>query len=197
MPSWFWEWLERRLGARRDAVSGGTAVMELHSSRLGNGIAGVCLALVLALNVHAVPPMQHMVPGVLDRLGHALRLEQTWGMFTTDQIPHGWFVVAGVLADGEEVDLLGGGGPVPWTRPDLVTAIYPSSRWIQMLHGYPKMAESPYWPSFAAYSCRAWNSRHDGDRRVERLSIVYVFTDTDRPGPEGLHPVVFLEHECE
>ncbi len=92
-------------------------------------------------------------------------------MYSTD-IPHGWFVVPGVLANGEEVDLLAGGGPVPWTQPELVTAIYPSSRWIQLLHGYPRLAESPYWPSFAAYFLA-------------------------RPGPEGLHPVTFVEQDCE
>jgi hypothetical protein len=193
IPSWFWVRLERRFGGALPEATG----VELSPSRLSNVIAGLCFALVLALNVHSVPAMQHMVPSVLDRLGRAMRLEQSWGMFTTDKIPHGWFVVPGRLANGEEVDLLGGGGPVPWTQPELVTAIYPSSRWIQLLHGYPQLADSPYWPSFAAYFCDAWNSRHDGDQRVERLSIGYVYRDLARPGPAGLHPEVFIEYECE
>ena len=193
IPSWFWVRLEHRFGA----AAPDPGALELQSGRLSNVIAGVCFALVLALNVHSVPAAQHLVPTALARLGRALRLEQSWGMFTTDKIPHGWFVVPGVLANGEEVDLLGGGGPVPWTQPELVTAIYPSSRWIQLLHGYPQLADSPYWPSFASYFCYAWNRQHDGDQRVQHLSIGYVYRDLARPGPAGLHPVVFYESECE
>ncbi len=189
IPSWFWE----RLGA----ASSGSDAPELQPSQAGNVIAGVCIGLVLALNVRSVPATQHMIPPVLERLGRVLRLEQSWGMFTTDQIPHGWFVVAGTLANGGEVDLLGGGGPVPWTQPELVTALYPSSRWIQVLHGYPRLAESPYWPSFAAYFCHAWNRGHDSDSRVVRVSIGYVYRDMNRPGPDGLHPKVFLEQACD
>ena len=131
-----------------------------------------------------------------DRVGQALRLTQNWGMFTTEQIPHGWFVVPGRLADGREVDLLGGGGAVPWERPPVVTSIYPSSRWLQLLHAYPRFDASPYWPSYAAFLCGDWNRRHDGPQRLQSLSIGYLYVQPSPAGPERLRHIVFLKHDC-
>ena len=191
IPTAFWDRLEERFRpGRRQAAS------PIRPTRLGSAVAAVCLGLVVALNVRSLPPLERWVPAAVARVGHALRLTQTWGMFTTEQIPHGWFVVPGRLADGREVDLLGGGDTVPWERPALVTAIYPSSRWIQLLHAYPKFDESPYWSSYAAYLCWDWNRRNTGPQRLQGLSIGYMYVQPSPAGPERLHHIVFLEHSC-
>ena len=57
------------------------------------------------------------------------------------------------------------------------------------------MPPLPWWPSYAAYLCRSWNRRHDGDERLERLSIGFMLR-TGGDDAEEIRHVVFLEQTC-
>lgn len=190
LPSGFWD---RLTGARAGPPA---ARAKLTTPRWVNVLAAAALALVFILNVHTVPKVGKAVPRALVRIGHAMRLRQGWGMFTTEAGRTGWFLVAGRLADGRELDLLSG-GPLSFEPPEVPASVtYKSARWAQFLYYYRDMENSPYWAPYCRYLCRQWNRRHGAEERLDELTVWFVLRGRTMFGEPVIRPMRLHDDTC-
>jgi len=114
-------------------------------------------------------------------IGPTLRIDQWWGMFA----PHppkesGWFVVHGKLSDGTEVDVLKGGGPVSFAKPELFSATMPAQRWRTYLLGMTSSRLADKRLHYGRYLCREWNfwGRHPQGQQLKSFKIMYFRQET-------------------
>ncbi len=189
LPTPFWDTILKGSTTR--------AGPELRPRRWQDLLAGAAFALVLLLNIRTIPELRRLIPGPVARVGHALRLRQDWGMFTHEkEATSGWFIVQGVLAGGDEHDLLPGGGPLSWDPPEVTTRRYVTARWAQFLHWYRILNESPYWEPYSQHLCRRWNAEHEGPQRLETVSIWWMGKHTSIFGDVEISRTLLHEHAC-
>ncbi len=177
IPTGFWD----RVLAR-SRVDDGAEPMRAHW--LATIMAAGAFMMVLAMNIRSIPRVGEIVPSVIARAGNAMRLRQGWGMFTArgatpGRSGNGRFIVVGALDDGGEIDLLAPSATPSWELEEIGSRPTVTARWTQFLYYDQDIKESPYWSSYGAYLCRAWNNRLDGE--LVRVSVWFL----DRPQPFG------------
>ena len=141
LPGIFWD----RIGGHR-YVAGTRRGLVL---RLPLGLNLLCaffLAYVFLWNLRSIDYERfgRLLPQEWNRLGFVFGLDQYWTMFA----PHpptddGWYVAAGTLQDGQTVDLLRGGTPVSWGKPELVSSLYKNEA-LAEVHDEP-LPRGPGW----------------------------------------------------
>ncbi len=189
-----------------------------------NGLAFFFLALVVNWNLSTIRkqvPNSPIVPQEVRWVGHLLRLDQNWNMFAPFPLKDdGWYVIPGVLFNGREVDLWGGGDPswVPIddsdghkpllhhsdlsleldrTQPELVSAMYPSQRWRKYMRNIWMKKYKGLRLYYGKHLCRSWNDTHKGSDRLKTFRIVYMKQVTPPPGETGIvEPVQIWNHNC-
>jgi hypothetical protein len=190
LPSRFWERSSRRVESEL-----------MRGSLAGSLAAGYALALVVGWNVTTiVKPVDPPAPFQAGlTFAATLGLDQEWGMFAPLPLDlDGWYVAAGRLANGREVDLLAGGRPLTFAKPRLVSAQYPNDRWRKYLMNLEMDEFAKLRGPYARWLCADWNSSHSGERHLVRLRVIFMAERTwsaeriDAPQPVLLH-----EMECE
>ena len=189
-----------------------------------NGLAFFFLALVVNWNLSSIRkqhPQAPSVPSEVRWVGHLLRLDQNWNMFAPFPLKDdGWYVMPGVLFNGDDVDLWGGGSPV-WvpvdesdghkpllhhtdesleldrTQPERVASMYPSQRWRKYMRNIWMKKYKSLRLYYGKHSCREWNATHRGAERLKTFRIVYMKQVTPEPGGSGIvTPVQIWKHNC-
>jgi hypothetical protein len=203
LPGWFWDhapgWLTAlrartplpralsalvppRGPARRPAVAAGADPRpNPPPSALTSTLAGCLLVYVFLWNVRTLnfEKYSKYLPAQLNCIGGTLGLDQMWSMFAPYPLrDDGWYVVRGTCRDGTQVDVLRGGGPVRWEKPDLVSASYKNERWRKYLLNLWYKSNAPHRPYYAAYLFRDWNERHTGGAQLESLEIYFMLKVT-------------------
>jgi len=86
---------------------------------------------------------------------------------------------------------------VTWDKPEQVAATYPRHRWRQFMMDLWKKRKTKVPLFYARYLCRDWNSRHQGDRKLESLEIYFMREET-QPDYEISAPqkVLIRRHAC-
>ncbi len=195
LPAQFWERFTRfRLPRARAAERPGVRRW------IGEAGAGALLTLVVLYNVLALFPSYPRPPAAIHAAGIALRLDQSWRMFSnTDGSPQGWFIVAGRTADRRVFDILTG-------RPEVSSAPPSRAAWSQAV---PNSAWMVYWrqiraPRFAAlkphladYFCRRWNGSAEPRSKIVQIEIVYMAKQHYDPAlPPRLEPRTLIRKAC-
>jgi hypothetical protein len=143
------------------------------------------------------------LPRPIAMVGRALRINQTWRMFSPDPATaESWPVIEGRLANGETIDPLRN-APVLREKPELLSSVYPGFRWRLLLIG---VASRP--PSeedvrvgllhLANHLCWRWNQRHGGPEHLESLRISRAIEFTAPPGepPAPFEMVTVQRRRC-
>ena len=161
---------------------------------------GVALLLALAFLCNG----KHVFPGWIDRNLPAgwdaparwLRIDQRWGLLAPDPPRYdGWYVIAGHLDDGREVDLLDPPKPLSRAKPERVSG-QANIRWRRFLLDLALQRDDPRWRDLGSYHCRAWNERRAGGARLDRVNV-HSFRETTTPrGPERGEVLLLLAHRC-
>src|SRR5579883_378117 len=158
-----------------------------------------CLTYVVLQNVSGLPQLPFHLPSIVAGAGAPIGLDQKWTMFAPS-VPQTstWFVVPGTLANGQEVDVYRGGGPVAFTRPAAGAAAYLNDHWFKYLEG---LDTSSAWkdrrPFYGAYLCRQWNQAHADAERLEDLEVVAVRQPIRLDGqPSPLTRETLLTYRC-
>ncbi|HXG05096.1 MAG TPA: hypothetical protein VNO23_16995, partial [Candidatus Binatia bacterium] len=163
---------------------------------VADAAALLLLGYVLLWNVMALPASPVRFSERAQSLAYLLGLDQTWSMFAPHPLKNdGWYVLPARLRSGEVVDLMRGGRPVTWEKPQPASADYPNARWRRLMMA---LADHPeYAPAYADYVCRRWNRTHEAGRAVEELEIVFVLERTlpDYRSSEP-RPRLLLRHRC-
>lgn len=156
----------------------------LRASRRSQILAAFFLVYVVAWNLHGLeatsPYAQKIFPPYSPLVGHVLRLDQSWRMFSMVPYPtrdDGWFVLPGMLKDGRSVELWTGRREVSWEKPQNVSALYRNDRWwkyTEKIYPYLEKGREPALRAWAGYMCRDWNARHRGREQLETLEIFFM-----------------------
>jgi hypothetical protein len=199
LPGWFWDRLAawfpgslarvRQLGqglARRVTAPGTPDGWEavppgLHPSYLERTLVTFLLAYVLCWNIRTLNfnRISRYFPPQMNCLGFTLGLDQMWNMYAPFPLKEdGWYVVEGTRVDGTRVDVLHGGGPVRWEKPELVSECFPNERWRKYLLNLWYAGNAAHRPYYADYLLRDWNDRHAGKERMESLEIYFMLEVT-------------------
>ena len=156
---------------------------------LPNAIVLVCLPLVFTWNMANFAANAITIPTLGKRVVSLAGLRQSWRMFapypTTED---GWYLIEGVLRDGNRVDLWQGNGVPTEAKPKDVAATYRDARWRKYLTNIWLVKNSDYRQYFGRYLCRSWNEKHSGAERVSLVNISYMLETTPPPGNTLPHP---------
>jgi hypothetical protein len=203
LPGWFWDRVGLPLASAGEATSAVSTARRV-AGGAANAFAALALVWVVAHNVGHLTGTS--MPAALARWGDMLRLDQRWVMYSPD-VPRtdGWYVTPGLLGDGSVVDLTPGGSaldldseaPVDWNKPDLLSSDHLSWRWGIYMIRLQEPGSRALLQRFASWTCRQWNARNDGPRRLEQLEIYFMNERTPRPGivPEA-RPVKLVAGSC-
>jgi hypothetical protein len=146
--------------------------------RAAQGLCAILMVYVIAVNINTLPsrPLAALAPQTWKPLATGCGLRQKWGMFSEVPSKDGWYVARAKLKDGAEVDLLRGGAPVDWTRPDFPAGIYPNHHWRKVFREmayYDELGYQVFRAPVAKFLCRSWNGRHDADTQIAEFEFIY------------------------
>ncbi len=202
----------RAMAHRRETLGGVARWLTLRPQPLpsrprrwvGIFVTTALLVFVLMFNVASVvstPVRRRIFSPRLERLGRLLQLQQGWAMFSPEpRKEDGWLVMVSVLADGTLVDLSRDGAPVDWTKPPLVSAMFPTQRmWTyhMSLLDRRSMEGQPLFREYGRYVLDRWNTAHDGTQQARELLIFWMRERTPPPGgqpQEPAQPILVYTH---
>ena len=177
------------------------------TARLVQAVVAVLLAYVVAYVAADVAKRDYGwgsgLPRPVAMVGRALRINQTWQMFSPDPAAaESWLVIEGRLANGETIDPLRN-APVLREKPELLSSVYSGFRWRLLLVGLasrPPIEEDVRVGllHLANHLCWRWNERHRGPERLEGLQLTRAIEPTAPPGesPAEVRMITVRRHRC-
>jgi hypothetical protein len=142
------------------------------------------LAAVLIWNIRGLGTKpEEQRPLFYDRLLLMAQLDQRWNMFAPKpNYVSGWYAAQAELADGSKVDPMRDGQPFTVDRPDVVAATYPDFRWRKFLVNLSLPRGEACRQAFASYLERRWDAEHPASRKMEHLTVNFVWQDLSGGG---------------
>lgn len=165
----------------------------LTGSRLANVLAAFCLVFVLLWNISTVSAFK--MPRASHPIAYGLAIYQKWNMFAPrpPSITQ-WYVVRGVLENGQKVDLL---EPIISNDPERVVffswdqlqdidgTYFGDKYWRKYFAAIGKSGRATERLRFAAYACRTWNNHYAGNVALDRVEIFRLTQRTLLSGEEA------------
>lgn len=215
LPPTLWDRIERKLAGGRlarpgralasrlepaaDAEPARVPAPESHaSSSPARVFLGATLIYITWWNLAVANPRVFAMPESVESVGFAMRLEQRWRMFSNPPRWTQWYVVAGVLDDGTEIDIFRDTGPVTLEKPELVSATYDTQRWRKYMNNLNGSAGKIHRDLFIAYLCRRWKRDHP-DRALARIDFHMMRQATPRRPGRPRNPadrLVLARYDC-
>jgi predicted DCC family thiol-disulfide oxidoreductase YuxK len=165
-------------------------------------VVALLMVQVVWWNVQNQRPKWAM-PEALQNIALAIRTDQYWDMFSPGPLrDDGWYVIEGLLKNGERVDIYRNGAPVSFDRIPAreVAAQYPNERWRKYMMNLYFDKYSQFRLYYDRYMCRKWNQGRsmDDPRLLDQFQVYYMAHQTQPPGaPEQPHRKEFLaNHYC-
>ena len=116
---------------------------------------------------------------------HGLRLDQYWSMFAPyPQKAEGWFVVPGLLRNGQLIDLYAGEMKMPTADRPASGEQFESYRWRKYMNYIWLKRNAKHRKHYGAWLCRDWNSRHKNIEQLEAFNMYFIRERTQPPGRE-------------
>jgi len=139
-----------------------------------------------------------VVPMPIKLFGYFTRQQQDWHLFAPHPgVEDGWFVAEAECLNGQTIDLLRGGLPVDWSKPDSVASVFANQRWRMWLFNLARREDPLVNEAFSTWLARDWNERHPGPESVRRIVLRQMVEATPLPGqPLLVTPVTLFEFEC-
>jgi predicted DCC family thiol-disulfide oxidoreductase YuxK len=168
------------------------------SGKIGSILAGFFILYVICWNLGDIKKDIIRVSEGMTWIGHTLRIDQQWNMFSPHPMKDdGWFVIPGKLLNGMEIDLFTGNFPPIYTKPELISAMYENFRWDKYMRNISSRDLEKHRLYYGQYLCRSWNTRHEGQNRLETFQIIFMkeVTQPDYLPSEAVREVLWT-HEC-
>lgn len=107
-------------------------------------------------------------------VGKATQLKQKWNMFAPQPFRlDGWYVIVGLLDNGEIVDIFRNGKEVSWDPPENRLDDYSSYRWRKLSRNVFKEKNKRFRRFYAKYMCNKWNSGGNGPK-LKEMDMYFV-----------------------
>jgi predicted DCC family thiol-disulfide oxidoreductase YuxK len=125
-------------------------------------------------------------------------LRQRWTMFAPDPVKRdGWYVMAGTLADGSEVDVYRDGQDVSFNKPQNIAEEFSGERERGLLARLATDTFTYLRSHYAHYLCSEWNTSHSQQSRLRHLKIIFMLETTPPPGTTPTtQPLTLFEGDC-
>jgi hypothetical protein len=163
---------------------------------LGSDLFVVCAALgVFAYNLGTIEPLASAFPRRLEKIANRFMLSQRWDMYAPGpNTTHAWYVLRGILANGEVVDVQRNGGPIHWEKPRSIMPLYKNNRWRNFTSS---IGQSEVATLLARYLCRQWNQPRGEAHRLDRLQLYRLSQPirVDR-GPSAVDRQILMDYRC-
>ncbi|HAC63939.1 MAG TPA: HTTM domain-containing protein [Cyanothece sp. UBA12306] len=156
--------------------------IKVNYSWLTNIITLFLVVLICLWNIRTIDASKVTIPQPMKEILSALDLTQKWSMFSTPDNSTEWYVIAGQLKDGTEIDVFRPGKSINWDKPDLQSAAFKNMRWRKYLTRLDNRKYKKHRLYYGKYLCSSWNSQNEGDQKLERFSIYYLSQETDLDG---------------
>ncbi len=122
-------------------------------------------------------------------VGKALQIKQKWNMFAPKPYSSdGWYVIVGLLDNGEIVDIFRGGKEVSWDPPEHRSSDFPSYRWRKLTRNIYKEKHRRMRRFYAKYLCDKWNS--SGNKPKLKEMDMYFVSEYTLPDYEVRKPKI-------
>ena len=114
-----------------------------------------------------------------DRIGYDLGLRQEWNMYAPGpKTIHGWIIAPADLADGSQIDAITE-APVSRNKPDDIGAYMGDDHWRRYLSNIFEEPDPKTLQIFADYLISKWNDHHFKAQRVQSISIIFMWQNTN------------------
>ena len=100
----------------------------------------------------------------------------------------GWYVIVGLLDNGEIVDIFRGGKEVSWDPPEHRSSDFPSYRWRKLTRNVYKEKHRRMRRYYAKYLCDKWNS--SGNKPKLKEMDMYFVSEYTLPDYEVREPKI-------
>lgn len=188
------EWIYATIARNRGRLGDWSAVtlpyreQSIHPAPIANAIIAALAILIVFTNIRSRPGAQIHLPGFAEGILGTLRLSQKWEMFApAPSRIDGWYVVRGVTADGQPVDVLHDRpGEPDFGRPEYLSHEYETYRWRKYLIALKNDDHAKYRPYYAKYVCSTWNARHPRSERLDKIDVYFnreIITLAEGPRP--------------
>jgi hypothetical protein len=164
-----------------------------------DGFAPVIIAGLFCVTVWNIKHLEYQVwvPQYVRWAAKNLSLNQGWGMFAPSPFSNdGWFVIQGTSVQGLPVDVLRGtNGFADFRKPRIVSAMFPSARWIPNSVALFGRQSEPQRHAWADYFCRKWEAR---GRPLKELRLWFVAESTVPHGEvQPIYSTLLLSRDCD
>ena len=193
----------------RPALSGITKklfpfkTLRIQSSKFQTVIVIVFAVFVFVQNVSTVPASGIQLPYEYRMVRQFLGLYQNWTMFAPyPELDSPWPIIPGELRDGTKVNVYNGKTELPdFIKPDVVSALYSSSRWRKYIANMEDQSytDGPYSMllNYGRYLCRVWNHEAKNSGELITFEIYFNVERTQPPGiPKILDRRLVWTHHC-
>jgi hypothetical protein len=201
LPSWFWDsplkrvssWVDNKFGVGEPLQ--GDSRYRLYRETLLGFLIVYCF--VWNATNEEIRPNWIRTPSRLAWIGHTLRLDQRWNMFSPGPLTEdGWYVIEGRFADGRVLDLFSG-KELTWDKPKDVANTYPNQRWRKYMMNLWLAENSKYRLPYGQYLCRKWNPKGRGPEELTGFDLIYMLEVTNPDGTEQVpEKKVVWNHWC-
>jgi len=107
-------------------------------------------------------------------IGYTLRLDQSWGMFAPGVFKDdGWYVIEGITADGEHLNVLDDAKELNFFKPASVVGMFKNDRWRKYSENFIFTDHSFMRGYFCNYFKRIWNEQNLS-KQITTLNIIYM-----------------------
>ncbi len=107
-------------------------------------------------------------------VGKATQLRQKWNMFAPKPYSSdGWYVIVGLLDNGEIVDVFRNGKEVSWEPPENRLDDFSSYRWRKLTRNMYKEKNKRFKRFYSKYLCDKWNNNRNGPK-LKEMDMYFV-----------------------
>lgn len=107
-------------------------------------------------------------------VGKATQLRQKWNMFAPKPYSSdGWYVIVGLLDNGEIVDVFRNGKEVSWEPPENRLDDFSSYRWRKLTRNMYKEKNKRFRRFYSKYLCDKWNNNRNGPK-LKEMDMYFV-----------------------
>jgi hypothetical protein len=210
VPTSFWNWIGQKQSLRklehgirkllmrclellpdrsRNALKRRAEIPRAKSGKWRELLVGLLFLYVVIWNVREIigsSRAEQVMPHRFNGLACALGLAQNWSMFAPiPRMDDGWLVMKGTCRDGTAVNLWAPDQPLSWDKPQLVSEMFPSSRWRSYLQAVTLEQFAFHRQHFAHWLKRRWDREQAAgapERMIAKVEIIWQMEATPPPG---------------
>ncbi|MCA9779816.1 MAG: HTTM domain-containing protein [Candidatus Eremiobacteraeota bacterium] len=197
LPSWFWDRPLSKLSRWLDQKTGGQDIApDEDRPKARRSAEAVYLFLIIYIccwnfgNEQFRPGL--WLPDSWDWIGHRLRLDQRWNMFSpSPPYQDGWWVVKGIRRSGKEVNLLAPGSLISWEKPEDIAGSYLTQRRRRWMMELRSTNDERLMAAYCRFLCSQINGPNRSLHEVRFVELYYMLEMTEADGSER-EPVKYL-----